>query len=330
MTEFRDFDQAAANNTGASSAGFFAELMDYDEVNNAAREFQAILARWRDDNNGSIVTTGSAGAYVFSAAQTLTSLAAGDTFKFEANHSNTGAASLNVDSIGAVAIVRQNGSALVGGEIVSGGVYEVVHDGTNFQLMSPSAITDNLSAADGNFIVGDGTTFVAESGATARASLGLGSLAVASTISDSDWSGTDLSIANGGTGSSTAADARVALGLEIGVNVQAADADLTAIAALANTDGNFIVGSGSGWVAESGADARTSLGLGSLATLSTINDSNWSGTDLAVANGGTGSSTASGARTNLGLGTMATRNVTVSTSAPSGGSNNDLWFVREA
>ena len=43
---------------------------------------------------------------------------------------------------------------------------------------------------------------------------------------------------------------------------QDSDTDLTAIAALANTDGNFIVGNGSTWVAESGATARTSLGVG--------------------------------------------------------------------
>lgn len=48
----------------------------------------------------------------------------------------------------------------------------------------------------------------------------------------------------------------------IGVTVQGYDADLAAIAALANTDGNFIVGNGSAWVAESGATARTSMGVG--------------------------------------------------------------------
>jgi len=47
---------------------------------------------------------------------------------------------------------------------------------------------------------------------------------------------------------------------------QDSDADLTAIGNLAKTDGNLIVGNGSTWVAESGATARTSLGLGSIAT----------------------------------------------------------------
>ena len=46
----------------------------------------------------------------------------------------------------------------------------------------------------------------------------------------------------------------------------ASNANLTAIGNLATTDGNFIVGSGSTWVAENGGTARTSLGLGTIAT----------------------------------------------------------------
>ena len=43
--------------------------------------------------------------------------------------------------------------------------------------------------------------------------------------------------------------------------------NLSALAGLAVTDGNFAVGNGSTWVAESGATARTSLGLGTAATM---------------------------------------------------------------
>ena len=51
------------------------------------------------------------------------------------------------------------------------------------------------------------------------------------------------------------------LDLTIGTDVQAYDAQLADIAGLAVTNGNFIVGDGSNFVAESGATARASLGL---------------------------------------------------------------------
>ena len=59
-----------------------------------------------------------------------------------------------------------------------------------------------------------------------------------------------------------ASAARTTLGLAIGSDVQAYDAGLADISGLAVTDGNIIVGDGANWVAESGATARTSLGLG--------------------------------------------------------------------
>ena len=199
-----------------------------------------------------------------------------------------------------------------------------------------------LAVTDGNFIVGNGTTWVVESGLTARTSLGLGTIATqdASTvaITGGTISGiTDLAIADGGTGASTAAGALLNFGItstaaELNIldgvvasaaeinfvdgvtsNIQTQlnakqplDADLTAIAALSPLDGNFIVGNGSTWVVENDVTARTSLGLGTIATQSAASVNITGGTiagitDLAIADGGTGASTAAAALVNLGL-----------------------------
>ena len=70
-----------------------------------------------------------------------------------------------------------------------------------------------------------------------------------------------LSVQLGGTGSANASDARTELGLAIGSDVQAYDAQLADVAGLTPGDGGFIVGDGSNFTVESGGTARTSLGL---------------------------------------------------------------------
>lgn len=155
--------------------------------------------------------------------------------------------------------------------------------------------------------------------------------------------GTDVPVTDGGTGASSASGARTNLGVAIGSDVQAYSAALALYSAISpSANVQTLLGSADY------AAFRSNLSLGALALLGTVNDSNWSGTDLAVANGGTGGSTAADARTNLGLvigtniqayssklaGLAASSDVsgtiTVSTSTPSGGSSGDIWLEREA
>ena len=69
--------------------------------------------------------------------------------------------------------------------------------------------------------------------------------------------------------SGSASQARTQIGTVIGTDVQAFHSNLEDISNLNPTDSTFIVGAGSSFVAEDGATARTSLGLGSLAVLNT-------------------------------------------------------------
>lgn len=94
--------------------------------------------------------------------------------------------------------------------------------------------------------------------------------------------GAPLPLASGGTGSTTAVNARAALGLSIGSAVQAWDADLDALAAIAGTGGVAKRTGVNTWaLVTTGAfgetllssalvtDARTSLGLGTAALVNT-------------------------------------------------------------
>ena len=157
---------------------------------------------------------------------------------------------------------------------VGNGTYYLTSDNSNSVWKAQTALTIATSQLTGT-ITNSQINDVANTKIT-----GLITSAQISSVANTQVTGI-LGLSQGGTGGSDAATARTNLGLVIGTNVQAYDADLTALGGLAKTDGNFIVGNGSTWVAESGATARTSLGLG------TANDVQFNSFGVGTAGSGT-------------------------------------------
>ena len=107
----------------------------------------------------------------------------------------------------------------------------------------------------------------------------------------------------------------------------ASNANLTAIGNLATTDSNFIVGSGSTWVAETGSTARTSLGLGSISTqaANSVSISGGSITGLGAPSSGSDAATktyvddlVAGLKTRIICRAATTANVTLSSDLQNG------------
>jgi len=81
----------------------------------------------------------------------IAAYATGNLFSFVAANTNTGAATINLNSLGAKSITKLGTTALAAGDIVSGQVHLIEYDGTRFQLINPStvAVTGIVPPASG-------------------------------------------------------------------------------------------------------------------------------------------------------------------------------------
>lgn len=87
-----------------------------------------------DDLSGSLDTTGSSNTYAVDPSQTFTEYTDGLALRIRANHSNTGAATLNVSGLGAKTIkkyITTGVSDVASGDILSGAIYDVTYDKVN-------------------------------------------------------------------------------------------------------------------------------------------------------------------------------------------------------
>ena len=154
-----------------------------------ARTDAASLASLQDGTGIYIATVGgTVDVITLTASPAITAYAAGQTFRFIAAGANTTTVTVNVSGLGAKALTKNGTTALVAADIASGTILEMTYDGTRF-------ITN--SVIDGTFV----SSFTAGTTGFTPSTSTTGAVTLAGT----------LAIANGGTASTTAAAAKIAL-----------------------------------------------------------------------------------------------------------------------
>lgn len=136
MTGLIDFSPDASSNDVAAAPIFFGEGQPAATVNNSARELMAALARWRDDNVGTLgAYRGTNDVYAISTGQGF-KVAAGDvpgtntaahTLSFVVNVTNQGPAQLAPDGCPGKSLRRHLARELGPGDLIPNVVYRVAY-----------------------------------------------------------------------------------------------------------------------------------------------------------------------------------------------------------
>lgn len=132
MAELNDLSTSAASNTAR-----FPEAMARSQVNNSARELEAILARADKDNNGSLTTGGTSTAYTVTLNSQHAAWFTGLKFRAKLNATCGATPTINPTgsaALGAKSLYFSDGTQVTTGYLVSGGMYDFVYDGTNVQV----------------------------------------------------------------------------------------------------------------------------------------------------------------------------------------------------
>jgi len=147
---------AASNN--ASPPNGAPEGMSPASVNDCIRECMAAIAKFYKDTQGTLVTTGSANAYVLTTNNAHASLAAQSLIVFRANFTNTSTCTLNVDGLGAKTI-KHRSAALVANAILQNEHYAVTYNATNdcYDLHTVPNAINQLIAGGLTYPAADGT-----------------------------------------------------------------------------------------------------------------------------------------------------------------------------
>jgi hypothetical protein len=137
------YSEVDASNNAASPAGM-PENMAPSGVNDAWRAHAGATKRAFDRDHAMSTTTvaGSANAITLAYSVAPAAYVQGQKFTFKATAANTGATTVNVNSLGALSLFKKSAAGVVacsGGEIQNGDIVEIEHDGTQFQIVGGAA-----------------------------------------------------------------------------------------------------------------------------------------------------------------------------------------------
>jgi hypothetical protein len=118
----------------------------------------ALVASLQNQSYTYNTDSGTTNAYAVTLSPAPSSYAAGLIVVFKATNANTGASTLNVNSLGTKTILKNGIAALTSGDIVSGEIVVAVYDGTNFQM------TSSVPAPAGGVSSVSGSSPIASSG----------------------------------------------------------------------------------------------------------------------------------------------------------------------
>jgi len=145
------WSQTSGSNATADSAINWAEGQAPSSVNDSARAEMAVIAKWRDDNNGSLTTGGTSTAYTLATNTVFTSLALMDnqTLKFTMHATSGASPTLNVDGLGAKPIHSATTVSPGTGALVAASVYSATYDNSvgEWLLHDQLAVLPNNSVA---------------------------------------------------------------------------------------------------------------------------------------------------------------------------------------
>lgn len=191
MASIFDWSSTAATNATADSDITWAEGQNPNTVNDSARQMMKRVRDLVTDIAGGTLATGTANGLLLTAANAFTALATGRIVCFRAASDNTGAATLNVNGIGAKSIryITSDGdTAIAAGMIQAGGIYVAIYGAHlnsaagGWMLLNPTSVEAALTTVDNTIPRFDGTAGALQtSGVT---------LSDANVFSGGAWNGT--------------------------------------------------------------------------------------------------------------------------------------------